>query len=220
NVFNNYWNFAGISLPNPFITLGNKTELTINNGITLDANSFISIETNTVFPIDNILEINLINPTISSEFSNGGGIMYVLSRVDGIYNSTGVAANGQGQWIYGGCTTSVSSGAACNFSFAQIGQQLEGIAHNSVEGGYRMVGNLTKPEIIGVASEYTGTYIYRNEVILNSTTIAPRVDNYYIVVGAGGGSLSSELEFSFNWLRTRAYPPSGVMPSVSFGSVA
>jgi hypothetical protein len=220
NVFNFYENFAGISLPNPFITLGNKTELTINNGITLDANSFISIETNTVFPIDNILEINMINPTISSEFSNGGGIMYVLSRVDGIYNSTGVAANGQGQWIYGGCTTSLSSGAACNFSLAQVGQEHEGIVHNSVEGGYRMVGNLTKPEIIGVASEYTGTYIYRNEVILNSTTIAPPVGNYYIVVGAGGDSLSSELEFSFNWLRTRAYPPSGVMPSVSFGSVA
>ena len=220
NVFNNYWNFGGVSLPNPFITLGNKTELTINNGITLDANSFISIETNTAFPIDNILEINMINPTISSEFSNGGGIMYVLSRVDGIYNSTGVAANGQGQWIYGGCTTSVSSGAACNFSFAQIDQQLEGVAHNSVEGRYRMVGNLTKPEIMGVASEYTGTYIYRNDVILNSTTIAPRVGNYYIVVGAGGDSLSSELEFSFNWLRTRAYPPNGVMPSVSFGSVS
>ena len=221
NVFNNYWNFAGTFLPDPFIILGNRTELTINNGITLDSNnSFISIETNAAFPIDNILEINLINPIISSEFSNGGGIMYVLSRVDGIYNSTGVAANGQGQWIYGGCTTSVSSGAACNFSLAQVGQEHEGIAHNSVEGGYSMIGNLTKPEIMGVASEYTGTYVYRNEVILNSTTIAPPVGNYYIVVGAGGNPVSSKLEFSFNWLRTRAYPPNGVMPSVSFGSVS
>ena len=221
NVFNNYWNFAGISLPSPFIILGNKTELTINNGITLNSSgSFISIETNTVFPIDNILEINLINPIISNEFSNGGGIMYALSRVDGIYNSTGVAVNGQGQWIYGGCTTSVLSGAACNFSLAQIGQQKEGIAHNSVEGSYGMVGNLTKSEIMGVVSESTGTYIYKNEAILNSTTTVPPEGNYYIVVGAGGDLLSSKLEFSFNWLRTRAYPPNGVMPSVTFGSVA
>ena len=221
NVFNNYWNFAGISLPSPFIILGNKTELTINNGITLNSSgSFISIETNTVFPIDNILEINLINPIISNEFSNGGGIMYALSRVDGIYNSTGVAVNGQGQWIYGGCTTSVLSGAACNFSLAQIGQQKEGIAHNSVEGSYGMVGNLTKSEIMGVVSEPTGTYIYKNEAILNSTTTVPPEGNYYIVVGAGGDLLSSKLEFSFNWLRTRAYPPNGVMPSVTFGSVA
>ncbi|MCL4399013.1 hypothetical protein M1293_00670, partial [Candidatus Parvarchaeota archaeon] len=153
-------------------------------------------------------------------FGNGGGIMYALSRVGGIYNSTGVATNGQGQWIYGGCTTSLLPGAACNFSLAQIGQQSEGAAQNSVEGGHGMVGNLTKPEIMGVVSESTGTYIYRNEIILNSTYIAPPIGGYYVVVGAGGNLVSSKLEFSFNWLRTRAYPPNGVMPSVSFGSVS
>ena len=61
------------------------------------------------------------------------------------------------------------------------------------------------------ATEYTN---YKNP-LQASTTDAPTITNSYIGLGAwGAGSIT------FNWMRVRAYPPNGVMPSVSFGSVA
>ena len=46
-----------------------------------------------------------------------------------------------------------------------------------------------------------------------ATSDIPPAGNYYLTLGSNGA------DFTVYWFRTRAYPPNGVMPSVSFGSV-
>ena len=58
----------------------------------------------------------------------------------------------------------------------------------------------------GVYLNYQGTY--------STTGITSTTPGYFIATTASGSTLT------LYWLRTRAYPPSGVMPSVSFGSLA
>ena len=67
--------------------------------------------------------------------------------------------------------------------------------------------------ILGFSATSSGMEIYSNyQKISSSTDAVP--SSYYIV----GSEASAGAQVFIQWLRTRAYPPSGVMPSVSAGT--
>ena len=86
------------------------------------------------------------------------------------------------------------------------------------------------PIIEGIAWTATGSqlleivpnYNYNNmETVSESSTSNSLSTHLYVMIGqAPAGSSSNTGGYTANWLRTRAYPPNGVMPSVTFGSVA
>ena len=72
----------------------------------------------------------------------------------------------------------------------------------------------TGQELTGL---YTPSYSYSITFTDSSNTIS---SNLYIMLGqAGSGNVGDTGSFTASWIRTRAYPPNGVMPAVSFGSV-
>ncbi len=72
-----------------------------------------------------------------------------------------------------------------------------------------------------VSSASTNFYINYG----NLQTVSADADTYplyegLIAAGAGGVAYTFTEAVTITWYRARAYPPNGVMPSVSFGSVA
>ena len=161
-----------------------------NNGVTLSATTDIYYSFTTYNPSNYILEG--YTPTTPS--AAWGGLLYTTTTTEGgNYGlDTGYAAGESGvQQIY-----SANDGSE--------------IFVNGVSINYPNIFEVYWAST-DTATEYTN---YKNP-LQASTTDAPTITNSYIGLGAwGAGSIT------FNWMRVRAYPPNGVMPSVSFGSVA
>ena len=68
--------------------------------------------------------------------------------------------------------------------------------------------------MIGSNAGWGGSANYANSQTTSSTI---STSTFYLTLSANSDGLTAK--FSTYWLRTRAYPPSGVMPSVTFGSV-
>ena len=161
-----------------------------NNGVTLSATTDIFYSSATYNPSDYILETYV--PTVPS--ASWGGLLYTTTNIPGgAYGlDTGYTAGESGvQQMY-----SADSGSESNVNGV-------GISYPAI---YSLYWASTD-----TATEYTN---YANS-LQASTTYAPTIANSYIGLGAwGAGSIT------FTWVRVRAYPPNGVMPSVTFGSVA
>jgi len=210
NVFNNYWNFAGTSLPASFTSgVSSDGTLTVNNGLTLGTSTSDNpsyayiVSTSTYAP--QIVEFYLSGiPTSSGGF---GGI----SKDWGFSSSTSPTPQG--------------GGTKNNFEYL-IGSV---IYSGSGVYTYELWDNNTE-EASGGGALNTGVYgtyinplnLYYNYAVELSATTTITSSNYLLLgissPGPSAGSPASET-IQVNWLRTRAYPPNGVMPSVSFGSV-
>ena len=70
----------------------------------------------------------------------------------------------------------------------------------------------TAPQLYSTAGGYSGS----------TTNTLPSTTSLYIggIGGPNAQYTAQENAMLFNWMRARAYPPNGVMPSVSFSSVA
>ena len=196
NVFNNYWNFNGTVMPSGFTeyTDGGGSA-SVNNGLYLSLSggscsppSYLSFVYGT--PIS-------ASGTIVETYSNG---TRTAGPTDlGIYTGNSDTAGG-----YGGVANTWGWGSG------------------TISGGY---GNIGNPFDIssgsGVASMYWisegDEAIGWNYDFVSSTNNAETYSNsLYMAIGTGhctGGSV-----MNYYWLRTRAYPPNGVMPVASVGS--
>ncbi len=193
SVFKQYWNFAGTSLPSGW-TYYNAAP-TVNNGLNFASTDEL-ISTTTTYPITNILEASVSYPSTT----NNMGFGYAVDPSGNPYTYY------SNPWI--------ATGSAAGRYYSGVFENLAaGNSFGSVKDAAGAGFGTTAPGIIGVVSTGTTSYGYSSRNVYSTTSSVPPTGNYYIEIGDGGGS-----GLTVQWLRTRAYPPNGVMPSVSFGA--
>ena len=209
-VFNNYWNFAGTTLP---LTLSaNDTSAgsySVNNGITVSPIS-------TGHGWMDIQSISTFNP--QTQIIDGyGDIIYTQDQL------------GQAQFIGYGTTNPNGDAAMGNIGFGLFGD-------NSIRIG---CWNLTTPVTFIILSNYvSGTKIISSayetktesfgSVNYNpfiSDTGPPSNQNLFSSSTSLNAIISAILPSSVadifdQWVRIRMLPPNGAMPTVTFGAVS
>ncbi len=213
NVFNFYDNFAGTSLPNGWRSGAvSGSSVTVNNGLTIsgdgsDAGSTYVATTSVVFNNNNILE-GYINQNSGVTINERG--MIGISTVN----------NAEPVWDKGGTTGDTIAGwSAGKNGVANIIQ-----SETVLNGAYtylNSIGSNSNWNIYGVSlSSNAGITTYVNYGDLSSTTSENPSAPLYINLGVVSTGDGSSFNLQYTWIRIRAYPPNGVMPSVTFGSVA
>ena len=102
-----------------------------------------------------------------------------------------------------------------------------GVWSNGYAGGLVDQGSAWSP----TSAMATGTHIWSVYWASSSSasfyydygsayTVTSNVYGSQLPIGGANNQVSQATIGSFNWVRIRAYPPNGVMPSVSFGSVS
>ncbi len=199
SVFNNYWNFAGTSVPSGMTSSGT---VTINNGASVSFGGYLTTTATFTYPSNIIADFGFTAPT-----ANAGNAWYQFGYVSQsggytYYPSTAIAWNVNDAPPYfvsesesGGSGVTVStefpSGTAPAGSF-NVGTVYWG-STSSDNGWINYGSEITQTSYIPSTALYLG--INNNQ----ADGTAPPVPTLY-------------------WLRTRAYPPNGAMPSVTFGS--
>ena len=192
NVFTNYWNFAGTSVPGGLTVASGTsgTDYSFNNGLTLLTNT-ARIQSTGTFNQNFVLEG--YNDFISNAV-NGWGF--------GLYSSS---ANAYGlhpdqspwgtTWYYNNGYTEISGSghAVPNYFIWQV-----------VNNAGSITTNLDSP---AYSAYFTATFS-------NGGTALPIMVGHRFDSFAQGQSMNDV----FYWLRVRNLPPSNVMPSASFGS--
>jgi len=204
SVFPIYYNFAGTTLDSRISTI-NGALLTQNNGL-----SFATSETFTSFYI------------LTSSYATSPFIM----EADETYYGVPYAENGDERWglvIDSGSSTSTSisnSGVggtnfmACFLNSGSLSPQIwqggaEWIWKNlNYNYQYTAIDNFTQTSS-GINVNFDGTSLSAPATIYTSGYIG-----FYMSSDTPNSNIAT-----VHWLRIRAYPPSGVMPTVSFGPV-
>jgi len=189
SVFNNYWNFAGTTAPSGW-TL--QTGWSVNNGL------ITASGTGTTYYA--YYSTNSTPPIIEDFYSN-------LPVNTGSWNQ-----------LFGFVTTSTRLGW---LSYSGTAGGANG------QWGMYAQASATAPGTFNFTNTYYGTGIY--SIYYTSTSSASLSFNYGSLVDTvttnivssipSGGYQINGAPYTIQWLRTRAYPPSGVMPSITFGSV-
>ena len=200
NVFNYYTNFAGTSMPSGFsgpYTDGGGT-VTVNNGLTLNLN-------------------------------NGQGACTAPSYLSYIYDTPINAANTIVETYSSGTRTPGPTDVGIYTANSDTAGGYAGVANTwgwgsgTISGGYANIGNpFDISSGAGVASIYWvgegNEGVGWNYHFVSSTNTAETFSsNLYMAIGTGHCTGGSDL--TYYWLRTRAYPPNGVMPAVTIGTV-
>ncbi|MCL4362085.1 DUF2341 domain-containing protein, partial [Candidatus Parvarchaeota archaeon] len=207
NVFDYYENFAGSGLPAGWQELTSSGDTyTWNNGITFTNNGhndYVSIGTTSAVASAGILELDVASgsnarPTIELAATDtqieGGQPIYEYEE-----------GYGQSYGMYSGDmqleTLTTSSISTANSKTAYNAPLIEGISWTG-----------TGSELL----EIIPNYLYNNmETVQETSTSVSLSTPLYIMLGqAASGSSSDTGGFTANWLRVRAYPPNGVMPTV------
>jgi len=199
SVFNNYWNFAGTNLPSGLNTLLNGGSVTVNNGVTLSTGS---AETD-VYSSTTLTTPAIVEALATSDSNSDAGVFF--SETD-ITSTPSSGAN-----IYNGYIGGYATG-----TIPEVWKDVNG-AYSSLTSG----GSATYPAILSLIWGGTGnlesTYNYSSA--LTSTDTSFSVGSGWIV-GLTSYNHGTSPYVKYQWLRTRAYPPNGVMPSVSFGGLS
>ena len=187
SVFSNYWNFAGTSVPTGMTSSG--TGITINNGIsiTAPASDTSYVETTSNFGLTSQI-LEWYGTYPAGTATDSGGVGYGSAGYQGWYTNT---------WSGWCSTTDVIAVAAQSPVSCTTGI---------------------------IATPITSLFgVYWDS---NATSATLFYNNYIqIVAGTGKGlampiavsSVNTEAIGPIYYIRTRAYPPSGVMPSATFG---
>ena len=197
NVFLDYWNFAGTSLPSGFTNYNNGGTSTVDNGLNININEGQAVCTApTYYSLVYDTPINAAN-TIVETYDSG-------TRTNGppdlgIYTANSDTAGG-----YAGVA------------------DVYGWGNGSISGGYT---NLGDPFHIssgtGVASIYwvgQGNEGVGWNYDFASSTDTSETYSSSLYMAIGMGSCAGGSNITYYWLRTRAYPPNGVMPSATAGT--
>ncbi|MEM3862269.1 MAG: hypothetical protein QW203_07300 [Thermoplasmatales archaeon] len=184
-VFNNYWNFAGTSVPFGLSTYMGAP--TINNGYhgTSGTQTAIisSYSTTSAFIFEdygyeNTFPSGYWGPIIAAVSSSGYGNGWVGGNVNDVLGGTPSS-----DYAYGYVTTGYTS-----YSYG-----------TNVPYG-------TTPHIFGVAWSGSGNATYYLDYTQQANTYPMQSTTNYMMVNTGGAN------FLVYWLRNRIYPPDGVNP--------
>ena len=213
NVFNYYENFAGSGLPSGWQELTSSGDTyTWDNGISFTNNGngdYVSIGTTSAVSPAGILELGITSgsdarPTIELATTDTQieGTQPIYMYEDGY---------GQSYGMYSGDTQF----EVLTTSFIDIGNSKTAYNAPIIEG---IAWTATGSQLLEIVPNYN----YNNmETVSESSTSNSLSTPLYIMLGqAASGSSSDTGSYTANWLRTRAYPPNGIMPTVSFGSIA
>jgi hypothetical protein len=201
NVFINYWNFAGTGVPSGWTTSGT---VSIDNGVTITPSTAVgTIETtSTTYGLSNyILEFYGDLPSTTSDYQSAIG-----------YISGTTAYDAQVAWTL--LDYSVKAGSySIETAYPQTIATNAGTrtATDSITASGTHLWQIYWPS----TSDYTFSYDYGTIATL---TVGPTATMSIGIIGEQG--TASPPIGPIYYFRTRAYPPSGVMPSVTFGAVA
>ncbi len=193
NVFNFYSRFGGPSLPTGWSSFGSDYSLTYGTDyleiITTDGGgTYGGIYTTTQVP------------TIPSVYEFYGNL---YTPID--YNIAGVSD-----------TSSPINPPYANSAYViQVGSRPDWDVVGNNNGYYYDTGypdqNLTQIYGLAILSSTSARFFYNYTGTPETTGLTSETLNSFIFTGSGGGPEK------IYWYRVRAYPPNGVMPSVSFG---
>ncbi|MEM0124548.1 MAG: hypothetical protein QXF41_03345 [Candidatus Micrarchaeaceae archaeon] len=192
NVFSNYWNFVGTSLPSGLTALLNTSEITVNNGITFSGGADALVYFGPIaYP--QIIETQIITP-VSGTYP---GVV--------IGEATTTTPLGTQAWLQNGYSWDYWNG------YLRI-EYVSSSARNSIASTSQTIsaGAILGMSWVAVGNE-KGYYNYINEASGTDTTIGT-ISNYY---GWLGFDTVGSTNYSAQWLRTRAYPPNGIMPTIT-----
>ncbi len=191
SVFSNYWNFAGTSLPSGLVAGETAGSYSVNNGLTVNGGP-------TGDSYEGIFSSSSINPqtTITDFYGYLKGTQDYYSQF-GLYGSTSASTPQYFIW-----TSSANDYSLLTFD-------------GTIGAGTTITtsGSQTSPSVFSIwtsASQAYASYNYGNPVSNNANFVAST--SQYI-----GTQVVISNTF-IQWMRARAYPPNGVMPSTSFGS--
>ena len=207
NVFTEYWNFAGTTLPSAFtnLTTGGTFSYTVDNGLTLtgyssasDTNYALHIYTTAQYA-PSIIEADIYSASLQTAAS--WELAYTTTAPNtSVTNDTGFVNDYRLDWF--------------NSDFRLI-KDVSGL---DVVLRFKYTGS-TNTGIMSLAFPATGTEIvYLNYADMESatdTSITYADANLDVALVSSSTSSST---FSIYWLRTRSYPPNGVMPFVTAGT--
>ncbi|MCL4399508.1 hypothetical protein M1293_03340, partial [Candidatus Parvarchaeota archaeon] len=204
DVFNFYDNFAGTSLGDEWqiFNQGNGT-YSVNNGLTLSEKAFKT-------------QIDVV--TIAS-FSSGIFEGRITSQNYGSYRGTGMA--------FDTVLPTDSGGQQDGYFFmaSDNGRTGDADIYSVVSGAQTSVGSASvnppsTPYLMTVEWPNTGNEAWLNNYntyITSTNTAVSKGPSYLdLYAGSDGSNIGT---ISFSYVRVRAYPPNGAMPSVSFSSV-
>jgi hypothetical protein len=193
NVFDFYDNFAGTTINSEYTqVIPSGTTITQNNGITISTDSSATYG-----------GLILTNGFSNSPIQIFGGDVTAVSGV-----AAGFAIQNGNSASSGGYDFNYWSGS---------------VAYGSMSGG--MTGN-KNPDLQISTGIMEGAWIssssqvwYKNYVsTAGSQTAESLPSNNILYPSIGIYSSSSSTSITYQWVRTRAYPPNGIMPSVTFSS--
>ena len=193
SVFNNYWNFAGTTLPIGWTYYsGSEAVYTVNNGLTISSTTGYDSSlyySTTPYNVGNVLDFY--------------GDIYQSSGTGYVGFSTGGNCNELGVWM-----TAISGGIE--------GQQNGCLAgyHNPTSVISTSSSNTIYTLAIGSADSVGFSYNYGNYYYTASSTNGITSTSYPEILTQG---LTNNLYFQY--MRIRNYPPDGVMPQFSLGTL-
>ena len=213
-VFNNYWNFAGTNLPSNLIEFGSTAgTLTVANSLTIKPTGttaqYVGIYAPLTFVYSGITLETLVKPI---QLGGGGSFNdYATFIGNGQTNSETTFVNGYSNnfWAYGNAASALfywfsgSQNAGC---CAELDSATANVIYET---------SFTWTSSAEYASDTNGYLNSWN----NPTLIFNSADASQLAVGATVANSGTPIYILY-WLRTRAYPPNGAMPSVTFGSVS
>ncbi|MCL4380909.1 hypothetical protein M1141_01390, partial [Candidatus Marsarchaeota archaeon] len=209
SVFTNYWNFAGTSLPSNLSKIGGgddtvsvSNDLNISNPAT-NTNTQLGwgwVYSNSILTVPYILEQYTISATGAYRFGLTSSFSIGLQEM--FYDSYVSQAGPAGTGVSGVMTSSTTiAGIPITPSLNSLSLAVYSFSWAGTGSQYYAVN-------------YTSATSVDTTILFSSPLYAFTGATYYAV---GGAAATSE---TIQWLRTRAYPPNGVMPTVTFGSVS
>ncbi len=190
NVFNKYWNFAGTTLPNGWYSTDSVSAV-VSNGLTVPSGPSSNAFYNLTSPLSGILEVY-------DNESSGQTAGYSQVGIENFSLGTGVT------WIETNSQPTIIGPAYLTPTW---------------------VFNMLTPSEPTNTYAVTGVY-YKNPYAIwyyNGKAVQTydygTSDIFQYIQIYNGGSSSGGNQISVKWIRIRAYPPNGVMPSVTFGIV-
>jgi len=211
SVFNNYWNFAGNTLPN-----GWETNVALSYpGAWAKMLTYYEISSTEPQVLDTLMIIGgraLIGIAITNTTTSGPKYSYILNQSINAYGDDGTT------WgLY----------YNTNLIHSVIGVSMPGVESVGYQNGQAIVNygsgsyNMTAYSQTDL-SQNSISYIFLstdiNGVSLNASSNPAFIVNNRLILQISTKDYGNQ-DNGVQWLRTRAYSPNGVMPSVSFSSV-
>ena len=207
SVFPNYWNFAGTTLPSPFTSvIGTDGSVSVNNGlsITLSSGAWGTyVISNSTFTLTNqVLEADMQQNPLPSGTSQTVDVSLIWTgSSSGSTSSYAFTLSGSSPPVFetvcdyeqGGATFTTNWGCTFGTTYTE-------------NTNYNIAG-------LGITSAGDIGFTQFNYAQNNTGSSAQAITSGYIMLQ------TTQQTANYQWLRTRAYPPNGVMPSVTFGAV-